>query len=152
VLLDPEVPTYVAGPMSNLPQFNVPAFLDARDKLEAKGYQVQLPADLDEPEIVASLMLSVDGAHDPSKTGGLTWGDCLALDVKLISDVVGGVAVIDGWENSRGARLETFVANLVGKPIVYAQSLEQVRFPELVEAWTGLNVARGAHGIFVNAV
>jgi hypothetical protein len=139
VLLNPEIPTYVAGPMSGIESFNVPAFLDARDSLENRGYKAQLPADLDDPNVVQQLLTSPDGQHDSIATG-LTWGDCLAMDVKLISDVVGGVAVIDGWKNSRGARLETYVAYLVGKPIVFADTLEAVPYEALVEAWTGYGV------------
>jgi hypothetical protein len=70
-------------------------------------------------------MASPDGDPNSNLTGGLTWGDCLAMDVKLISDICGGVAVLPGWHQSRGARLETFVAFLCGKPVVYAASLQE---------------------------
>ena len=127
---------YVAGPMSNRPQFNVPSFLEAAEVLREKGYGVQLPADLDDPEIVAILLLSVDGKHSPELTGD-SWGDCLAKDVKLIADVVDGVIVIDGWMRSKGARLETFVAFLCGKPVVRYPGLRKVRNRDLIKAWLG---------------
>jgi hypothetical protein len=133
---------YLAGPMSNIPQFNVPAFLNGRDVLEARGLNIQLPADLDDPEIVAMLLQSPDGKH---MEGAPTWGDCLAADVKLIADEVGGVIVLPGWKRSRGARLETFVCKpLCGKPVVYFPSTTRDLYPvsdrQLAEAWLGADL------------
>lgn len=124
----------VYGPMSGYPKFNVPAFLEGRTALEAKGVEVQLPADLDDPKVVERLLESEDGQQSHT---GLTWGDCLAMDVKLIADVVDGVCVLPGWQNSRGARLETFVAFLCGKKIVHYPTLNSVRRKALKRAWSG---------------
>lgn len=123
---------YVAGKMTGVPHFNVPAFLAAAESLKKRGYGAQLPDDLDDPKIVAKLMESVDGAPGDSV---LTWGECLGRDVVLIADVVDGIAVLPGWQKSRGARLETFVAFLCGKPVVYASSLQKVRKRKLIKAW-----------------
>lgn len=125
---------YVCGPMSNRPQFNVPAFLKAADVLRERGYGVQLPADLHDPETVNRLLASDDGVDSGSS---LTWGDYLAMDVKLIADEVDGVCVLPGWNSSRGARLETFVAFLCDKPIIYYDSLQKVRKKVLIRAWLG---------------
>lgn len=125
---------YVCGPMSNKPQFNVPAFIEAGQAIEERGDKAQLPADLDEPAVVAKLMASPDGVGDVS---GYTWGECLAMDVILIADKVDGVAVLPGWHKSKGARLETFVAFLVGKPVVYASSFKRVKKRALIKAWLG---------------
>ncbi len=43
-----EKPTiYIAGPMSGYPQYNFPAFDEARDELRENGWQVVSPADMD---------------------------------------------------------------------------------------------------------
>lgn len=123
--------------MSNLPHFNVPAFLAAAKEVEARGFKAQLPDNLDDPAVVKRLMKSVDGHHDPV-TNGATWGECLAADVILIADKVDGIAVIPGWHKSKGARLETFVAFLVGKPVVYASSFKKVKKRALIKAWLGV--------------
>lgn len=42
---------YLAGPMSNIPQFNFPAFDDAAADLRARGWDIVSPAELDRPEV-----------------------------------------------------------------------------------------------------
>ena len=59
----------------------------------------------------------------------------MALDVKLISDQCQGVLVLPGWNKSRGARLETFVAALNGKPIRYVESGRTVPSAVLRKVW-----------------
>jgi hypothetical protein len=122
---------YQAGPMSKIDKFNIPAFLATQTDLRDRGYTTHLPADLDDPEIVAELLAS-DGSPSSSV---LTWGECLAADVILISDICGGVAVMTGWENSRGACLETFTARLHGKPVVYTDTMLPVSSQTLIDAW-----------------
>lgn len=131
---DRRLPIYICGRMTYITHFNVEAFFDARDKLESEGFMVQLPSDLDDPDVVAHLMRSPNGEPEDS---ALTWGECLAMDVRLIADEVGAVAVIPGWKRSKGARLETFVAYQVNKPIIYTTSLRRVPRAELFDAWKG---------------
>lgn len=107
---------YIAGPMTGLPKFNIPAFdMQARRLRELGNFEVVSPAELDAPEIRAELLLSADGA--PTYPNGHTWGDFLARDVKVIADQVDGIVVLPNWSKSRGARLEVFVALLCGKPV-----------------------------------
>jgi hypothetical protein len=108
---------YIAGPMTGIPQFNIPAFDAAAEDLRSLGHDVVSPAELDDPETRAAALLSLDGAPGEGSANGETWGDFLARDVKLITDGgIEAIAVIPGWERSRGARLETFVAFLNGVP------------------------------------
>ena len=105
---------YLAGPMSWVPQFNIPLFDRASAELRANGYEIFNPAELDSPEIRRRALLSKDGAPD-DVTSIETWGDMLARDVKIIADEADGVVFLDDWEDSRGARLEAFVGVLCGR-------------------------------------
>lgn len=138
---------YVAGPMTGIPQFNFPAFDAAAALLREHGYEVYSPAEMDDPETRRIAMLSPDGAPGSGSANGETWGDFLARDVKLIADGgIEGIACLPGWDKSRGARLETFVAFLCGLPIFVlngegaTRGLVHTSLGYLVEAWTGASL------------
>lgn len=109
---------YLAGPMTGIPAMNFHAFDAAAADLRARGYDVVSPSELDDPEDRAAALGSEDG--DLSKLeSGKSWGDFLARDVKLIADEgIEAIVVLPDWEQSRGARLETFVGRLCGLPIL----------------------------------
>jgi hypothetical protein len=111
--MDKSIVWYLAGPMSNVPQFNFPAFDFAANRLRGYGYKIVSPAELDDPEVRRRTMASLDGK--PTDKGGESWGDFLSRDVKLIADKVGGIIVMPGWVRSRGAKLEVFVGLLTDK-------------------------------------
>ena len=130
---------YLSGPMRGIPQFNFPAFDAAAELLRNDGYDVVSPAELDSPEDRAMALASADG-HIRSVEK--SWGDFLARDVKLIADGgIDGIVVLRGWERSRGARLETFVAFLCGLP-VYSLGIHEYGGVEL-NAVGLLRLARG---------
>ncbi len=94
---------YVSGPMSGLPNNNVPAFDAAAAKLRKKGYRVTNPAELDDGE--------------PCKT----WEDCLRRDLRALTKC-GAVATLPSWKKSRGANLEVHVARALAfevHPVAY---------------------------------
>jgi hypothetical protein len=108
---------YLAGPMTGIKAFNFPAFHEAQQILENDGYSVVNPADLDDPAQRRAAESSPDGnLKDYEAITGMTWADFLARDVKLITDEVDAVVLLGGWENSKGAKLEKFIAELTGKP------------------------------------
>lgn len=101
---------YLAGPMSNLPQFNFPAFYMAAAALRAQGFEVISPAELDDAEDNGKAMKSETGNPIDANR---TWGSFLARDVKVIADQgVEGIVFLPNWQNSRGARLEATVGLL----------------------------------------
>lgn len=130
---------YVAGPMTGIPQFNFPMFDDAATFLRGQGFEVVSPAELDDEQARAAAMASPDG--DPVGYYGTvkeTWGDLLARDVKLIADDgIQAVFVLPGWNRSKGARLETFVAHLVGLT-VYDMDGHAIPLADLIRAWVGV--------------
>lgn len=117
---------YLAGPMTGIPQFNFPAFDAAEADLTARGYEVVPPADLHDPEVRAAALASETGnlADLPRH---LTWGQFLANDVRMIADDgIEGIVCLPGWDTSRGARLETYVARLCGLPVFAYSPFERL--------------------------
>nr|DAI69717.1 MAG TPA: Nucleoside 2-deoxyribosyltransferase like protein [Caudoviricetes sp.] len=85
---------YIAGPMTGLPDFNYPAFRSAATTLSELGYQVE----------------------DPSTNVNPTPGDYHGWLRAGLAQLIrcDGVALLDGWEASGGARLEVNVAATLG--------------------------------------
>jgi nucleoside 2-deoxyribosyltransferase len=86
---------YVAGPMTGLPEFNYPAFRAAGEHLHEAGFQVLLPLHEDTSQPWIFYM-----RH--------------ALRMVLEAD---GLALLPGWEASKGATLEVHVATALGLDI-----------------------------------
>lgn len=87
---------YIAGPMTGYEDHNFPAFNTAAAQLVAAGYTVENPA-------------------DTGVVSGWTWADYLRHDLPLML-ACDGLALLPGWEQSKGATLEHFVASQVGLP------------------------------------
>jgi len=114
-------PYYLAGPMTGIPQFNYPAFDSAAKMLRVMGYEIRSPAEMDCDAVRKAAMSSADGSLGSGLVDDAgekhTWGDFLSRDVKLIADECGGIIMLDGWEKSKGARMEVYVAMQCGYPI-----------------------------------
>lgn len=102
---------YIAGPMSGIPAFNFPAFDSAAATLRRSGWEIIVPTELDSPEVRAIALESPDGntAEFLAKTG-VTWGELLSRDLKVILDEAEGIVFLPDWEKSKGARLEAYAA------------------------------------------
>ncbi len=98
---------YIAGPMTGIEDFNYPAFNAAAKRLRAQGHDVINPAENDN--------------GDTSQP----WSYYMRLDIHHVLNVE-GVAVLPGWKESRGARLEVTVATALGLPIFDAVSLNEI--------------------------
>lgn len=102
---------YLAGPMTGFDEFNYPAFNAAAARLREAGHDVINPAENDGGEY------------------GKEWSYYMRLDMHHVLNVE-GVAVLPGWEASRGARLEVIVAVSLGLPIFDARTLVEIN-PEI---------------------
>lgn len=102
---------YIAGPMSGLKNFNFPYFDNVAANLRGAGYEVVSPAELDDPAFRKRVMAEHITGHESDLLGA--WGDCLARDVKLITDGgIEGIVLLHNWYKSRGAKLEAYVGLL----------------------------------------
>jgi hypothetical protein len=110
---------YLAGPMTNIPQFNYPAFDRAAAHLRAAGYDITSPAEMDDFDTRKAALASPDGRPGSGSVNGETWGDFLARDVKMVADKLDGIIFLPHWEQSKGARLEAFVGLLTGKTFAF---------------------------------
>ena len=109
--------------MRGLAAFNFPAFDAAAKRLREWGHEVWSPAEHD---------VEADG-FDPTKDAPRTMAHYMARDLPAVcaSDAV---AVLPGWRNSVGARLEVYVAEQCGVPILAADLLNPVAETCLEEA------------------
>lgn len=96
---------YLSGPMSGLPEENYPEFRKVARQLYEKGYEVINPADLN---------------HSDKK-----WEACLRVDIAELMKA-DTVALLKGWQESRGAILEIAVAKFLGMQFVDAYTLEPI--------------------------
>jgi len=88
---------YIAGPMSGISGFNYPAFKRAQSLLHNHGYEVESP--------------HVNGQGHAHRE--YEWYIKQGLKQLITCD---GVALLDGWEGSRGVRFELYVARFLKMP------------------------------------
>ena len=87
---------YISGPITGVADGNRAAFSAAEAQLRAAGFVPINPRD--------------NGLPADS-----TWHEHMRADLRLLLDC-DGVALLDGWENSRGARVEFQLAAGIGMP------------------------------------
>lgn len=99
---------YISGPITGIDFGNRIAFSCARSALELCGYEVV----------------------DPSKVqlgDDATWADYMRVDLKLLLDC-DFIYMLEGWEDSRGARLERELAENLGiEEIDLDEECERIR-------------------------
>src|ERR1700692_1729160 len=100
---------YLAGPMRGIPDFNFPAFHEAAAQLRAMGHEVFSPAEKD-IENHGDIFASKDGNESDAEKHGFNLRDALGMDLAYICGHADGVALLDGWERSKGAVAESATA------------------------------------------
>lgn len=108
---------YIAGPMRWIPHWNWPAFFRAEDRLREHGYEVVNPARVDRERGIEA---PEDGAAD-----GLDMREAMRRDLLAILEC-DKVAVLPGWDSSRGAIAEVSLANAVGMTVISVETLEPI--------------------------
>ncbi len=106
---------YLAGPMRGIPRYNFPAFDAAKAELEAAGYSVVSPADIDREH--GGNYLELPDSWDWSKLPeGFDLKDTIARDLDALAEC-DAVCLLPGWQESKGARAEKAVAEWHGKEV-----------------------------------
>jgi hypothetical protein len=103
---------YLAGPMSNLPSLNFPAFMAAAQKLRAQGHHVFNPAEAD---------LEKWGSAAESEKRA-TYRECLRVDLNWILDHAEAIALLPGWENSKGVAAELALSKALGLEVLHVEA------------------------------
>lgn len=96
---------YLSGPMTGLPNLNFPAFIAEAARLRELGYDVVNPAEI-----------------NPSPDA--KWADCMREDIRALT-TCDTIALLPGWQDSRGAKLERLIASELGLDVVNSYSIEQ---------------------------
>lgn len=108
---------YVAGPMRGYPDFNFPAFDLAADRLRLAGFSIFSPAERDRTVHGDDVNLSPTGDLADFEAKGGSLRQALAADMDYISLHADGIAVLPGWEASKGALVETALAEALNLPV-----------------------------------
>lgn len=96
---------YIAGPMTGLPDLNFPAFHGMAAWYRGMGYEVVNPA-----EIVMD------------QTTG--WVECMRADIKELV-TCDAIALLPGWEKSKGATLEHHIAKALGMVVMASHEVSE---------------------------
>lgn len=96
---------YLSGPMTGIPCFNYRQFFLAARRLREAGWYVVNPAETFEGD-----------TELPREV-------YMRVDVALLTNC-GAIAMLRGWKNSRGARLEYLIARELGMDVYDAETLK----------------------------
>ena len=96
---------YLSGPMTGMPDYNYPAFHAVAERFRQAGWDVVSPAE------------NFGGYVD------LPRESFLRMDVSQIA-TCDAIAMLPGWRESRGARMEYLIAHELGMEMLDAQTLE----------------------------
>ena len=94
---------YLAGPMSGIPNLNYPEFERAAKYLRGLGYEVFSPRELDLPGYEDNAILR----------------KAFAIEFAFICTDAVAIAMLPGWEHSKGAFAEWALSKALGHKIIY---------------------------------
>ena len=111
---------YLGGPMRGYPKFNFPAFAAAAIELRAKGYEVFSPAEKDEETYGKGISDNATGDEDVAAASvGFTIRKAMEVDCRWICRNADIIALLPGWEKSKGATAEKALAECIGAEVMY---------------------------------
>lgn len=108
---------YLAGKMRGIKNFNFPAFHTAAAKLRYEGHLVFNPAEVDEGKYGKDFAKSETG--DLKDIPFFDLRSALAIDINFILTKATAIALLPGWEGSKGVAAELAAAQAIGLEIIY---------------------------------
>lgn len=87
---------YLAGPMTGIEDKNYPRFMRAAAELREQGHFVGNPAEMNHQDV--------------------SYRQALAVDLAWILAIAEGIALLPGWETSKGCAVEYALATAIGIP------------------------------------
>lgn len=121
---------YLAGPMRGIPEYNFPAFLLAGDLLRDQGHTVHNPAEAD---MEAGFQWENTTGNEDLAELGFDHRGAVARGLRWIAQHANAVVVLDGWQESRGARAEVAVAVAVGIPVHHIDHIRRWGIDDAVD-------------------
>jgi len=105
---------YIAGPMTGLDCFNFESFFVMARCLRKAGYEVVNPAQRDTERMFDGWVFSLD-----------QYPDILMRDLTMIKDECFCLVQLNGWKDSKGAKVETAFARAIGVKIVSEEEIDK---------------------------
>ena len=120
---------YLAGPMRGIPEFNYPAFHSYAAILRAEGHEVFSPAERD----IERLGIDISKGNSTGDNAlaevqhGFNIREALRDDMIFICMEADAVALMPGWENSKGAKAERATAIALGLKVIFLSTTRVVK-------------------------
>jgi hypothetical protein len=112
---------YLAGPMRGYPNFNFPAFHQAAQMLRDAHYTVFNPAERDASEF-GNVNSATGSEEEFAEKVGMTRlelaRNCFLADTTWICKEADAIALLPGWEKSKGACAEKALAEALGLEVI----------------------------------
>lgn len=122
---------YLAGPMRGFREFNFPAFREAAEALRAEGHFVFSPADRDNARYGTDISAGNETGSEQlaAAVHGFSLREALAADTAWICATADAIAMLPGWQLSKGATAERVLAIALGLPVLSVYDVMRPKAP-----------------------
>ena len=118
---------YLAVPMRNIPYFNFPAFFAAEAKLKKKGHKVFNPARRDVEKYGQGAAPPTGTVKEAASQVGFSLREALANDSSWLCLNADAIALLPGYEKSKGANAELALAKALGLKVIKLKALTRAK-------------------------
>lgn len=113
---------YLSGPITGMPNNNIQEFKKYEEKFKNLNFEVINPHNLFSSDEVELLEKSLE---EKKITFEEYHSHFMRRDIAQMMDC-DFIAVLDGWEKSKGANIEVYIARNINMPIVSAVTLNEL--------------------------